>query len=233
MIAIHWTLNYTKGDRRLLLQWMKLTCEVPVNEEYRRVPGLSREKNKKFWQNEKRWNGVWCRWMSSIIQASCLLFSAQFFIVSFDVNLFAYAFFQAVNIAHLFFFLVNFLHVIYTLNVFLLTLIWFFRKKFHYIAGRIECLSNRNRVNNRKLASLLYQYNAVHLEMFAMRDLFKEFIGYNVCHCFALCVLTTFACLFADMQMAISVLLIVAVIGLATIFPFYFADSVIAQVKSL
>ena len=232
MIAIHWTFNYTLGDRRLLLQWMKLSCEFPASSErdYKAV-GLSGTENKKFWAAEKRWNGIWYQ---SVLLASLIngfVFSIQLFFVSFDVNFFTYVFFQIINIIHTYYFIFRFLNLT-TLNFLLLTLIRFFRKKFYHIAGQVERLhlSNRKRVNNKKLTRFLYEYNVVHLELFAMRDLFKQLIGFNLSHYFVIGLLTNFACLFVDIRMAVAAVACTFVLGLAVMFPFYFATAVITEV---
>ena len=212
---------------------MKLTYELPARSRKGfEVVGLSRKQNLKFWLADQRFNWLWYRAMAFLTLASCSIFSVQFFLVPFDVNIFIYALLQAINVAHFFLYFFLYANVIYTLNVFLLTLIRYFRKKFCCIAERIERLHESKRVNNQKLARLLYEYNAVHLELFAMRDLFKRFIGLNLSHYFLMALLSTFACLFSDLRMAVGVLITIYFLGLATIFPFYFATSVIDQVNA-
>lgn len=230
MFMVHWSFNYsdTRRKQELLLQWMRLSGEMPS----RRVVGLSRKENARFWLAEKRLNSLWYRVSNIALLISCCILSTQLFFVSFNVDIVTYAFLQTLHIVHFFWHLFPFLHVSYSPNLFLLTLIRFFRLKFHSIAGRIKHLdlSNRKAVNNRKLARLLYELNVVHLELFAMRDLFKDYIGYSLCHCFLISLLATFACLFADVRMAVTALLIVFIMGLAVIFPFYFATSVVIEV---
>lgn len=234
MFSIHWTFNYSNRVHRLLLQWWQISGEIPPRRAVRNyeVVGISREENHKFWLAEKRLNYIWLRATICGNLLSTLIFSVQFFLIPFDVDMVTYAFFQLLNIGHLGFHLFGFTSVVYTMNVFLLTLVRFFRLKFRCITGRIERLhvSCRKRVNNRKLARLLYEFNVIHLELFAMRDLFKGLIGYNLSHYFILALLTTFACLFADRGMAVEVLFIIYALGLATTFPFYFATGVINEV---
>ena len=170
--------------------------------------------------------------MFAFTLVSCTLFNIQLFLVPFDVDILSFTFFQTLNVAHFYCYFFLFANTIYTLNVFLLTLIWYFRKKFHYIAEQVIRLhvSNRKPANNRKLARLVFEYATVHLELNAMRDLFKQFVGYNLCYYFLLGLLVTFACLFADMRMAVGVLVTIYLLGLSTIFSFYFATCVNTQV---
>lgn len=233
MTTIHWTFNYPNSKwMDWLLQWMTLSGEVPTKRRDQQVVGFTRKENHNFWLAEKRLNYHWHQGMTFAIRVACLVFSTKFFFVSFDANIVSHVFFQAVNIAHFFFFFYRFLHIIYTLNFFVVTLIRFFRNKFRQITRRIERLKveKKSRANNRKLARLVYEFNVVHLELFAMRELFKQFIGHNLCHCFALALLTTFGSMSAQKRMALLVHPIVFVMGLATIFPFYFATSVIIEV---
>ena len=81
------------------------------------------------------------------------------------------------------------------------------------------------------MTKLLYDYNVVHLELFAMRNLFKHYIGHNMCHSIALSLLAAFAALFVDLRMAVLLLLLMFIVDLFATFPFFFANAVIAEVS--
>lgn len=236
MITIHWGFNYAKRSHRLLFQWIQLSGELQTGEDENDMAGLSNEENTAFWLLERRLNLLWYRTINVVLLIFSIIFSAQLFFVSFlDVDIVTYAFFQAVNIVHLCWYMFIACHVMFSLNIFLLTLIWFFRNKFRDITGRIKRLQTRkrSRAHNQKLARLIYEYNVVHLELFAMRELFRNYIGFNFCHLFALSLLAAFASLFVDLRTAIVLLLIMIIVTLTATFPFFFANAIIVEVNCL
>lgn len=81
------------------------------------------------------------------------------------------------------------------------------------------------KVHNRKLFRLRHDYIYVHTEMEEMNRFFQRHIGYNLVHFFVLRVLTTFSCLFADIRMAVGVLMIILVMYICVIYiPFQQAN---------
>lgn len=74
---------------------MRLTMEIPAKQEHDyEVAGFSREKNKKFWQQENLFNGHCFRLIYGALLVSNFLFNAMLFVVRFETDLYIYIFFQ-------------------------------------------------------------------------------------------------------------------------------------------
>lgn len=89
-----------------------------------------------------------------------------------------------------------YLHSLYTVNIFLVTIVLYFSKKFSYIAKQVAGMSCSNEHSkkrfNRRLAAMIQAYNAVHKEMQAMNKFFSFFIGFCLVHFFFLVILVGF-----------------------------------------
>ena len=193
--------NYLNGKRnyRLLRFWMKLTLELPVksDSDYR-VAGLSSMENKKFWVLENYVNRVWFLAMNWYMAIISLPFCSQLFFIKFEgIEMLStrYILFQvahAVNACHGVF---SFVHLIYSINLFYVTCMRFFSKRFERIGIRVLSLAASktfDKKQNRDLTRLVIKYNKVHYDLIQINDFFKPFVGYNMIYCFGFSITLVF-----------------------------------------
>lgn len=121
---------------------MRITQELPArSEQDYEVIGLPREENKKFWQTEKRLNLLWLKVSSGFIGVSCLVFSGQLFLVTFDVDMGVYLLVQALHVLHSTYSLVIYMHSFFTINLYYVFVMKHTSKRFAHISREIERLS--------------------------------------------------------------------------------------------
>ena len=179
-LAHHWAFNHINGrnNYELFRKWMRLSGELPTNGD-RQVVGLS-EENANFWSKESHFNYYWYRVVSWSNVVLCLVFSVQLFIVRFkDVDWCTYILVQSIHLLHLFFACFCFLYQFLVINIFFLQIIRFFCLKFKFFARRLARLdaSRSKKMNDQRLARLIYSYNQVHLELIETNDFFRNFLG--------------------------------------------------------
>ena len=138
---------------------MKLTMEMPARGKDD-VVGLSRAENEQFWMAEDEFNSLYGRIQNGFIVLAWLVFDVQLFMVSFDVEIVVYIVFQTFHMFNGNFFIWNFLFTVYTLNVFFIECLLFVAKKFRRISQKVQHLraSKTQRINNQRLARLIYEY---------------------------------------------------------------------------
>lgn len=181
MLALHFVLNdlNTRKNYRLFKKWMKLTYEMPVTSDADyEVVGLPREENRRFWEAEDDFNYRYLAWgATGCLVVICFVFDAQLFFVSFpDASLPFYALMQTINVLHNTLGVFAYLHGFYSPNTFLITIILFMTKKLRHIRKQLERMNvslRTRQINNRKLATLVYEYHYVQMEITEMNNFFK------------------------------------------------------------
>ena len=216
---------------------MQLCGEIPVDHKDQ-VAGLSGAKRGVFWRHENHFN----QRVSKAMHGSLLLFSLPYnalhFVVHFEVDLCTYLLVQAINVAHLTFVLFTFLPSIHLLCLFLLNSIRFFTKCFAQLREKVARLntSASKRINNRKLASLLYAHNRAHYDLIEMNHLFRDFIGVCFICFFCFGVLTAYVAINESIDWKIKAYLYSITLALYTTIiaiPFKFANSLTTAVMLL
>ena len=220
------------NDYDLFRKWMRLSGELPANEGDR-VIGLRKEENSNFWNKESHFNYYCYLAVSWSNLAICLVFSLQLFVLHFEVDWCTFILVQAFNVAHLSFACFSFLHQLYTTNIFFLQIIHFFRMKFKFFdrrLGRLNPLGSK-KMNNRRLAKLIYSHNRVHLELIETNHFFNSFLGVNIIFFFSYALMLMSLLMFVRWLLRMALLSIVLGMFLNTIFvPFSFANSLSTQV---
>lgn len=167
-LSLHLAFNYlnSKDDFHLFRVWMKASQELPVrSEEDYEVVGLPREENKAFWLTEKRLNSLWIKVSSSFIFLSCIVFSAQLFLVPFDIDMVTYSVVQAVHVVHSSYSLIIYMHSFFSINLFYVFIMQFTSKRIAYISKKVERLCSpktqifSSKKMNYKIAKCIFEYS--------------------------------------------------------------------------
>ena len=214
-----------------------MTYELPAksDEDYN-VIGLSQDENKKFWLNEVDFNYQYNRVFNSFTVMACLALNSQLLYMFFDViDIYTYVIVSIVHFIHASFFIYAIFHMIYTLNVFFITIMNFFRKKFNYISKQLEHIQHEKvELNNPKLSRLIYDFNYVYLELIHQNNYFKHLSGINFLHYSVSAVIASFIFMLNEnlsMQIVGYTMLIFLYI-LVLYFPYQYSNFVITQVRS-
>ena len=99
-----------------------------------------------------------------------------------------YVLFQAIGVLHIIHSLYCFLHCFYSLNLFYMTCMQFFSKRFSHVARHVEGMYSKKilkRIDNRKLFRLVVEHNRIHRDLILINDFFKFYIGFNLVSFFA------------------------------------------------
>ena len=96
-----------------------------------------------------------------------------------------YILFQTLNVIQIVHALFSYGHCFFTLNLFYLTCIRFFSKRFNYIARKLDGLKTSKQIDNRKLCRLIIEHNRVHHDLILINDFFKYQVGFNLVFFFA------------------------------------------------
>lgn len=102
--------------------------------------------------------------LSNFVSPLRQVFNVQMFLVRFpEVDWYSYVLLQTIHIVYNCDFILGFLHSIYTISLFMVMVIRYFIVKFNYIGRQVKCLnaSKVKRVDNRRLAKLVRDYNQV------------------------------------------------------------------------
>lgn len=108
-----------------------------------------------------------------------------------------YIFFQAFHVVIVSYGLFSLIHCFYSLNLFYVTCMLFFTKRFRFIGREVErmSVSKSKPIDNRKLSRLIIEHNIVHYDLIQINDFFKSFVGFNLISYFTVIVPTMFALL--------------------------------------
>ena len=94
-----------------------------------------------------------------------------------EINIFTYILVQTVHVVHTSLFFWLGLNSVYPINLFYCTIILFFTKRFQHLSKQLDRLDepagSSGRINNRKLSSLIFDYNQIVHELIEMNQLFK------------------------------------------------------------
>ena len=164
---------------------MRLTLELPakpVDRDYKTV-GLPRKANQAFWLDEDQFNYNWNSAINGLLFFFSLVVSVLLFIGPYDGPIDAgYLLLQTVHSAHVHLVFFSFLNSVYSLNLFFNQLLNFFAKKFRHLLKRVQRLNAAGRVDQRKLAKLIYQFQVVNFELMEMNAFFSSFVGVSLIH---------------------------------------------------
>lgn len=241
-LALHLTFNHlnAKNDFRRFKFWMKISHELPVkSEQDYEVFGWTKEKNKRFWQAEKRLNSLWIKVSSYFILLSCVVFSGQLFLVPFDVNITTYILVQTVHVLHSSYSLIVYMHSFFTINLFYVSVMHWTSKRLAHISKKVERLNepkartviSAKRINY-KIARLIRDCNRVHFDLIELNNFFCFFTGFNLIHFAAVGILAIFIALSVNWILKLMILSVVAVLYCLIIaVPFIFANSVSIEVR--
>ena len=214
-----------------------MTYEIPAitTEQDYNVIGLSQEENKKFWLKEDEFNYRYNRLFNMFVVSASLIFNTQhFFIIYEGINIYTYIIVSTIHSLHTASHIFLFFKMIYTLNIFVVTILIFFRVKFGYIAKQLDQLQHEKvKINNRKLGRLIYDFNYVYLELSKLNSYFKYLSGLDLIHYLLIAVNSSFVFLLVEnlaIRFAGYVVLIILYI-LVLFFPFQFSGFVITQVS--
>ena len=166
---------------------------------------------------------------------ACLAFNSQLLYMFFDgIDIYTYVIVSIAHFIHASFFIYAIFHMIYTLNVFFITIMNFFRKKFNYISKQLEHIQHEKvELNNPKLSRLIYDFNYVYLELIHQNNYFKHLSGINFLHYSVSAVFGSFIFMLNEnlgMQVIGYTMLILLYI-LVLYFPSQYSNFVITQVQ--
>ena len=104
MITLHILFNHiiAKNSHKLWFKWMQMSRELPSKKRMGyKVIDLSEEKNKTFWDAEKKFNFYWYRVLSFMFVGSFFVFGVQYTYVKFDINIYVFVLVQVLQNVHL------------------------------------------------------------------------------------------------------------------------------------
>ena len=195
-MSYHLVFNHLNGRQgyRLFKFWMKLTMELPVksDSDYR-VAGFSQ-----FWLNENSFNHLWCQAINWYTLFLSIIFASQLFFVKFDgVDILSptYILVQSLHVIQTVHGVFSWLHFLYTLNLFYVTCMRFFTKRFRNIGRQLEKMSSSRtvgRADNRKLSRLIAEHHQVHHDLMLINEMFKFQTGFNLIAFFAMGITATY-----------------------------------------
>lgn len=231
--SLFFTFNFlTEWRQHLLLRWSKITYEVAAKSEADfEVFGLSAEENKQFWLKEAKFNQHYQSGATIFLLNSCVLFSIpHYYSHQFDIDTLTYVLMLGLHIAHYCIYCFIFLHAVCTPNLFFVTLLRFFARKFGHIADRLE-RSLRKDANNKSLNKQILAFHDVIADMMRMNDLFKAYVGFNLLHCFLFITLVCFVSLFVTNVLKIGIyLVLLEMFAFVQVLPFHLANHVLSEV---
>lgn len=232
--SLFFTFNHlTEQRQNLLLAWNQITYEVPARSDADyAVLGLPIEENKRFWLKEAKFNQMYQSVSTFFLFNTCVLFSIQhYYSHQFDTNRFTNFLVLGLHIVHYFVYCFVFLHAVYTPNLFFVTLLLFFTKRFRNIADQLERNLMKD-LNNRNLNRQIFAFhNTIH-DMGQMNDLFKAYVGFNLLHCFLFITLVTFVSIFVTTILKIAIYLVLLnMYAIVQVLPFHLANAVTSQVN--
>ena len=213
-----------------------MTYEIPArtDEDYN-VIGLSQDENKKFWLKEDEFNYQYNRLYNIFLVLVCLILNSQlFFLIYEDVNIYTYVIVAIIHIIHASYFFFVMFHIIYTMNVFYITILIFFCKKFNHISKQVEQFQNEKvKFNNQKLSRFIYDFDYVYLELIHLNSYFRYLAGINLIHYFLLAVFATFIFLFNENRsiQIVGYTMLIFLYILALYFPSQYSSFVNTQVS--
>ena len=177
MLSLHFVFLHVNArhDYDLFLKWMRISGELP-NES--NVVGLRREEHLKFCKKERNFNFFWYRVVSCFTLGLCLMFCIPLLLLPFETSWCSYILVQAFNIFHLTFSIFYFLHSVYTTNIFVLQTIHLFSLKFKFIGRHLASLGATKKINNGRVARLIFEFNRIQLELLEVNTFFKNFLGW-------------------------------------------------------
>lgn len=92
----------------------------------------------------------------------------------------------------------SFIHCFFSVNLYCLTCMRFFTKRFRGIRRRLERMCSprmTNPIHRRKLAKMFVEYNQVHQDLLLINEFFNSYIGFNSISFFSIGLLSTFVIL--------------------------------------
>lgn len=199
-------INRKKED--LLLFWFKTTYEIPAkNKDDYKVVGLSAKENKRFWDDEDKFNIQYNKIVKLFIIFVAIVFNFPLFLNTYGFEPHIYLPFMFLNFLHNGYYVYAFFEMVYFNIFFFLTILKFYSKKYDYITNKINELKRKNKIsNNQKLSRLIFDFNLIYLEIAKINDLFKNFIGINLFYYFILSTLASFISILVDNRLRIGIL---------------------------
>lgn len=190
LICIPWQISHhlifchrnARNDYHLFQRWLVLTNEIPARDQ--KVFGLSNGKSRQYWLAEERFNYYYYRAVNWAFFIGFSFVNLQYFLGDFDVPLVIFVLVQLINSFQNSHFAFGFLHAIYTGNLFFAQITRFMAKKFSAIGREVERMNAKKKINRRKLANKIYEFNRVQYELLEMNLFFREFVGVNILHFF-------------------------------------------------
>lgn len=196
-----------REDHRLFKIWAQVTYEKPAKTERDYiVAGLSRKENKKFWLAEQKFNSLFNRVLNFALWVAYFVYCSQLFFVRFDVDWITYSLVQTFQVTYSSWFIYVFLGSVYSVNVFYIMIIRFLSLKFGYMGKQVQLVNAEpiKSVCDRKLARLIVENNAAHLELIELNNFFKFYAGFNLVGFFFFAILLSFVALETDFRLTIA-----------------------------
>ena len=139
-----------------------------------------------------------------------------------------YMLFQAIHIFYIYFCVFSFMHCFYSLNLFYMTCMRHFSKRFNYIGRRLKNAKPSKvteRIHNQKIFKLIIEHKRVHHDLILISDFFKAYAGFNLISFFAFEILSVFVLLMdIDWKFKLAIASICLFLYLSVIhFPFIMA----------
>ena len=94
-----------------------------------------------------------------------------------------YIVFQGFHVVHIFYSIFSMAHLFFTLNLFHVTCMRFFVRRFQCIGKRIDNICSPQYsecIDNRKLSKQIAGLNRVHYDLIQINDFFKSLVGFNL-----------------------------------------------------
>ena len=91
-----------------------------------------------------------------------------------------YILFQTLNVANMIHATFSYLHCFYSLNLFYMTCMRFFSKRFSHIGRQVKIMSLSKSIDSRKLFEVLSESNKVHHDLILINNFFKNYVGFNL-----------------------------------------------------
>lgn len=171
-------LNHKRED--LFLLFLRICNEIPYEDQKKNhLVGLTKEENDDYWRKNNKFCIIYNRVFNVLVLVIASIFNISTFYISFQLNPFIYAATMTINVIHNTYFLFSFFQAIFTLNVFFISIVNFFSRKYGHIAGQVRLLKEKGKFSNRKLEKLIDDFNRVCLEMQLINKYWKHFLGIN------------------------------------------------------
>lgn len=162
-----------------------MTGEIPAREKSdQKLIGWSDAESQEYWLKEERFNYYYYRVMNWSFLFGFSLVNLQYFLSDFDVPLVVFILVQLINSFHNSHYAFGLLHSIYSGNLFYTQIIRFLAKRFRAIGRQVARMNAKKKVDNRKLAKIIYEFNRTEHDLMEMNQFFREFVGTNILHFF-------------------------------------------------